>query len=398
MTKTLPYQTTPRTPASDREYWVHTLTTITRPVLEALAKRQLKATMPVEGVGDPRFDRKHFSHLEAMARTLCGLAPWLQTVAATPAEEALRQEFAVLARAAIDAATDPASADFVNFSFSFQPIVDAAFLSHAVLRAPVELWEKLDQRVKDNLVSALKATRSRKPVYNNWLLFAAMTEAALCRMGADWDHMRVDYALRQHELWYKGDGIYGDGQDYHADYYNSFVIQPMLVDILATVADTYPEWQKLQGPVKARARRYGEILERMIAPDGTFPPLGRSLAYRFGAFQHLSQMALQHNLGQQVSPAQVRCALTAMIDRTLSRPGNFDAKGWLTVGFCGSQLHTGEIYISTGSLYLCSAVYLALGLPANDPFWTAPAEAWTSAKMWSGIDVGLDHALDHDVF
>ena len=397
MTLTLPHSF-PSTPITDRAYWVKTLTTITGPVLRALAKRELKATMPVEGVGDPRFDRKHFSHLEAMARTLTGLAPWLETRASDPHEETLRKEFADLARQAIDAATDPASADVVNFGFSFQPIVDSAFLCHALLRAPTELMAKLEPRVKQNLIAGLKATRSRKPVYNNWLLFAALIEAGLKKLGADWDPMRVDYAIRQHELWYKGDGLYGDGADYHADYYNSFVIQPMLVDLMAAVADEYPEWQKLQGPVVKRARRYGEILERTIAPDGTFPPLGRSLAYRFGAFQHLSQMALQHNLGPHVTPAQVRSALTALIDRTLSRPGNFDAQGWLTVGFCGSQLNVGEMYISTGSLYLCSGVYVALGLPATDEFWTAPSEPWTSVKMWSGVDVGLDHALDHDVF
>ena len=34
--------------------------------------------------------------------------------------------------------------------------------------------------------------------------------------------------------WYKGDGVYGDGPPFHWDYYNSFVIQPMLLNILAT--------------------------------------------------------------------------------------------------------------------------------------------------------------------
>ena len=45
-------------------------------------------------------------------------------------------------------------------------------------------------------------------------------------LGADWDRVRVDYALRQHEQWYKGDGTYGDGPDFHWDYYNSLVIHP----------------------------------------------------------------------------------------------------------------------------------------------------------------------------
>ena len=59
-----------------------------------------------------------------------------------------------------------------------------------------------------------------------------MVEAGLAALGADWDATRVDYAVRQHEQWYKGDGAYGDGPAFHWDYYNSFVIQPMLVDVL----------------------------------------------------------------------------------------------------------------------------------------------------------------------
>jgi hypothetical protein len=136
------------------------LVRVSRPVLAALAGRRLKATMPVQGKGDPRFDRKLFSHLEALARTLAGLAPWLDAPGLSGAECELRDEMAELARqgmalgrtpvadctslsltrtslsAALDAATDPASPDYVNFSESFQPIVDAAFLAHAILRAP----------------------------------------------------------------------------------------------------------------------------------------------------------------------------------------------------------------------------------------------------------------------
>lgn len=379
----------------DRKYWVDTLADIAGPVLKTMAEGKLKATMPVEGVGDERFARTHFSHLEAIARTLVGIAPWLESSPSDEAENMLRLEYATLARKAVDAATDPESPDYVNFSFSYQPIVDAAFLSHAVLRAPQELWHKLDDRVKANLVAGLKATRSRKPHFNNWLLFSAMIETALAFMGEDWDRMRVDYALRQHEQWYMGDGVYADGPEFHWDYYNSFVIQPMLVDIIHAVSHEYPEWESLQPAILKRARRYGEVLERFIAPDGTFPPIGRSLAYRFGTFQHLSQMALQHTLGEGIYPSQVRCALTAIIRRTMEVPNNFDESGWLRIGFCGNQPQVGEMYISTGSLYLCSTVFVALGLPAEDEFWSDEPREWTSKKMWSGQAAVLDHALGH---
>ncbi|HEX3046915.1 MAG TPA: DUF2264 domain-containing protein [Bacillota bacterium] len=379
----------------DREYWIAVLEKIAQPVLQALAERKLKKTMPVEGIGDERYDRRHFSHLEALARTLVGTAPWLECPGLTGAEESLRQTYCSLARRAIDAGTDPDSPDYMNFSFSYQPIVDAAFLAQAVLRAPCELWNQLEPRVRCNLVNGLKATRSRKPHYNNWLLFSAMIETALFKMGEDWDRMRVDYALRQHQQWYLGDGYYGDGPEFHWDFYNSFVIQPMLVEIIRQVGPEEPEWAALEPDIRKRARRYGEIQERLISPEGTFPAIGRSLAYRFGAFQHLALMALQHNLPEGVAPAQVRCALTAVIRRMMEAPGTFDERGFLTVGFCGRQPEVGEMYISTGSLYLCTGALLPLGLSPEDEFWMSAPEDWTAKKIWSGANVSSDHALDH---
>ena len=135
------------------------------------------------------------------------------------------------------------------------------------------------------------------------------------------------------------------------------------------------------------------MLERLIAPDGSFPPIGRSLAYRCGAMQLLAQVALRRTLPEGVTPAQVRGALTAVIRRTLEAPGTFDAAGWLQIGFCGHQPGVGERYISTGSLYLCSVGLLPLGLPPADDFWSAPAQPWTSVRAWSGQEFPIDHAL-----
>lgn len=374
-----------------RAYWVRALTKIAGPVLMHLAGRELKKRMPVEA-GDS--GRARYTHLEALGRTLAGIAPWL---ASRPPgdEEKARSRLAGLAQQAIDAATDPLSPDYLNFTEGLQPIVDAAFLAHAILRAPDILWEALDARVQRNLVAALKLTRlQRKPGFNNWLLFSAMIEAALARMGErDWDRMRVDYALRQHEQWYLGDGIYGDGPHFRWDYYNSFVIQPMLLDVLQAVGDEYPEWQRLKEPALRRAQRYAVILERLISPEGTYPVIGRSSAYRFGAFQLLAQIALMRRLPPELSPAQVRCALTAVIHRTLEAPGTFDPDGWLTIGVFGHQPNLGESYISTGSLYLCTTVFLPLGLPPQDPFWKGANAPWTAQKIWSGAQAPIDRAF-----
>src|SRR2546429_698550 len=102
---------------------------------------------------------------------------------------------------------DPASPDFLNFARGRQPLVDAAFLAHAIVRAPGALWEQLDAGTRRNVVAALEGTRAIEPPLSNWLMFSAMIETALSMMGDDWNRTRVDFALRQHEVWYKGDGM-----------------------------------------------------------------------------------------------------------------------------------------------------------------------------------------------
>jgi len=187
--------------------------------------------------------------------------------------------------------------------------------------------------------------------------------------------------------------MYGDGPDFHWDYYNSFVIQPMLVDILQELTRHRKNYEKTYETVVKRAKRYADIQEKLISPEGTFPAIGRSLPYRFGAFQLLAQMTLQHRLSDGLKPAQVRSALSAVIQRMIEAPGVFDSKGWLTIGFMGHQPDIAESYISTGSLYLCSVGLLPLGLPVGDPFWADAPQEWTAKKIWSGQDFPADHAL-----
>ncbi|HEX7714412.1 MAG TPA: DUF2264 domain-containing protein [Bacillota bacterium] len=380
----------------ERDYWVDTLVGISGPVLKALAGKRLMCSMPTGGAAGEREERREFLCLEALGRTLVGIAPWLEGDEGSAAENERREEYRILARQAIAAATDPASPDCANFRSDFQPIVDAAFLAHALLRAPRELWHKLDNPVKVNLIRGLKATRTRKPFFCNWLLFAAMIETFLAKAGEDWDPMRVDYAIKQHEQWYLGDGVYGDGPEFHWDYYNSFVIQPMLVDIVSQIGSEYAEWNELKQVILQRASRYAAVLERLISPEGTFPPIGRSLAYRFGAFQLLAQMALEKNLPPELKPSQVRTALTAVIKRVMRIPGTFDDQGWLKIGFCGSQDGIGESYISTGSLYLCTTAFLPLGLSPDEPFWKDPARDWTAKRIWSGENLPADHAINKE--
>ena len=376
----------------DRRYWLVVTEKISRPVLENLSRRELKKKMPVEE--QPNAKRAAFSHLEAFGRLLCGLAPWLACENLAGDELKSQREFIKLAQISLDAATDPQSPDFMNFSRGGQPLVDTAFLAQGILRAPKVLWEPIEPRVKKQVIEAFKSSRKiPTPAGNNWVMFAATVEAALLEFGEPTLESRLEDCVRKMLGWYLGDGAYGDGKWFHFDYYNSYVIQPMLLDVLAVLEKHDAKFSAARKIVLQRARRWAEIQERLVAPDGTFPALGRSTAYRFGAFQVLAQIAWQHELPDDIRPAQVRSALTAVIRKLIEAPGTFDADGWLQIGFCGHQPALGDKYVSTGSLYLCSAGLLPLGLPPTDEFWNAPAARWTQQKIWAGENLPANHAL-----
>ena len=307
----------------------------------------------------------------------------------------LRAKFIDLSTKSLVNATDPYSPDFLNFNHGGQALVDTAFLAFGLLRAPNQLWGRLNSQQQSNVVAALKASRALKPGENNWLLFSATIEAALWQFTGECETNRIEYAVNRHMQWYLGDGTYGDGHEWHWDYYNSYVIQPMLLEVTRVCADKKNPLGALRPKIVARARRYAAVQERLISPEGTFPVMGRSSAYRFGAFQHLADVALLHELPVDLKPGAVRSGLTAVIRRTMEEQGTFNEHGWLQVGAVGYQPSIRESYISTGSLYLCLNGLVHLGLPAKlMTHWTAPAEPWTQKRIWSGADISPDHAYE----
>ncbi len=368
-----------------RKQWVNEITKIATPVLTALSQDKLKEKMPIEQHSFEYGDRSSFAHLEVFGRLMAGIAPWLELGIDTTEEGIIRKKQLELALKSIENAVDPKADDFMNFTKGSQPLVDAAFLAQAFLRAPNQLWEPLPAQVKKNVIHAFESTRIIRPYYNNWLLFSATIEAFFLKFTDKADLMRIDYAIKKHMEWYVGDGHYSDGEKFHWDYYNSFVIHPMLLDIAKVLVKKNKKRNtQLYQKILKRAQRYSVVLERLISPEGTFPIIGRSSIYRLAAFQTLSQIVLLDTLPKEISYGQVRSALTAVMKRLFEFEGTYNQDNWLQLGVVGHQPKLAEPYITTGSLYLTSVGFLHLGLPPNHPFWTCKSEPWTMVKMWNG--------------
>jgi hypothetical protein len=380
---------------NDRKLWLSYMDKIARPVLSNLAEDKLKEKMPV--VLSPKIDNKESrlkaSYLEAFGRTLSGIGPWLNLEDGSKEELALRDQYRQWTLRAIANAVNPAAKDYLTWNGG-QPLVDASFFALGLVRCPW-LWQHLGHSTKQQVVTALIQTRNTVPVYTNWILFTGMIEAFFCKYGYEYDKVRIEYGIREFaQHWYVGDGLFSDGMNFAFDYYNSYVIQPYLTNIIEALNTKGKSYEWFTPKLDKITKRYAELQERMINADGSFPVTGRSITYRGGAFHHLADMAARKQLPASLHAAQVRGALTAIIKKTIDAPTTFTKDGWLNIGLYGTQPELADFYINTGSLYLCTTIFLPLGLPDTDDFWSSPSEPWTAVKVWSGQDLPADHALD----
>ena len=429
---------------TDRQVWTTLLYRMAQPVLEPMSEGRLQEVMSFESGNlevSPTWDgrNKKVSYMEAFARLMAGLAPWLSLPDDDTAEGLQRRQLREWALKSYANAVDPESPDYLGWQSGGQTLVDAAYLVESFHRGWDALWEPLSTETKLRYVRELQQLHRYDPPYQNWFLFCGMEESFLMkaqksleRSGVDlqaegfqlpiYDAFRIKTAVNKAEEWYIGDGWYADGPSFAYDYYNSYVIHPMYAECCEMVCDVNPRASylihavdpvtyKTLGPterlaqVRERMQKFSVILERMVSPEGTYPVFGRSIPYRLAVFQPLAMLAWQKGLPKELSNGQVRSAITAVMKRMYaadlyelglsatpaSTPTNFNQGGFLTIGFVGSHPNVADIYTNNGSLYMTSLAFLPLGLPADDPFWTDPAEPWTSKKAWEAQDFPKDH-------
>lgn len=382
---------------TDRELWCDILYRMAAPVLSNMSEGKLQENMLVEL--SPTWDGrdKRVTYMECFGRLMAGLAPWLSLPDDDTEESKQRKQLREWALKSYAHAVNPESKDYLLWRKEGQPLVDAAYIAESFLRGYNALWTPLDSLTKQRYIKEFTQLRRVNPPYTNWLLFSSTIECFLKKAGAREDAYRITSALRKVEEWYVGDGWYSDGPDFAFDFYNSFVLHPMYVECLEVMTDG---GKKSGWNLKAanfnrgikRMQRFGIILERFVSPEGAFPVFGRSITYRTAVLQPLALLAWRGWLPKELPNGQIRAAMTAVMNRMFGDNRNFNEKGFLTLGFNGSQPHISDWYTNNGSLYMASLAFLPLGLPAEHPFWTDASQAWTSKKAWGGEEFPKDHA------
>lgn len=296
--------------------------------------------------------------IEALARPLWGIAPWLAGGGSYTRTAALLQD---LARG-FDPEDplywgDPRDND--------QRLVECGAVAAALLVAPDALLEPLPAAARSNLISWIARANAVRVPETNWLFFRVLANLAAHRLGAPRDDARIAVDMDRIESFDVGDGWYSDGASGPSDHYVAFAFHFYGLIYAQLEAKRDPaRCQRLRERATRFARDYAAWFDR----DGAALPFGRSLSYRFaqGAFWGALAWA-----GVEALPWGEIRGLWLRNLRSWMRQPVLDAQGFLVPGYAYPSAAIGEDYNGPASPYWAFKTFLPLALPASHPFWLA---------------------------
>jgi hypothetical protein len=271
----------------------------------------------------------------------------------------------------LDAGTDPANPDrWPTPGELGQAKVEAASLAVGLALTRDLLWDKLSQRVQEQLVAWFETVIGDEYPPINWVWFQIVVEAFLASVGGRYSDEDIDAGLAVHDSLYRDHGWFADGPERAYDHYVgwAFQVYPQLLQLMA------PEDPRVKARAKLDGDRLADFLDdavHLVGANGAPLIQGRSLIYRFAAAAPFWSGQLLGNT--RLSPGVSRRAASGILDYFVKR-GAITDDGLLSIGFHGEFPGMKQSYSGAGSPYWAAKGMMGLALPADHPAWTAVEE------------------------
>jgi hypothetical protein len=250
-----------------------------------------------------------------------------------------------------------------------QAKVECASIAIALHVTRALIWDRLDDRVREQIVAWMAPMIGTVTPNNNWIWFQSLTEAFLRSVGGPFSEADLARNAELTESWYAGDGWYSDGDfgqggNRNFDYYNGWALHfyPLWYCRMTPGAD--------DGVYRDRLRRYLADAGRLIAADGAPLLHGRSATYRLA-------MLAPFWMGEicdatPMTPGATRRAASGVL-KHFAEHGAMD-DGILRPGWHRAFPLIRQSYSGPGSPYWASKGFAGLMLPADHPVWTSVEE------------------------
>lgn len=271
----------------------------------------------------------------------------------------------------LDAGTNPDNPDrWPTPGELDQAKVEAASLAVGLALTREVLWDKLPQRVQEQLVAWFETVIGGKYPPINWVWFQIVVEMFLAGVGGRYSNEDIDAGFAIHDSLYREHGWFADGPERAYDHYVgwAFQVYPQLLQIMA------PADPRVRERAAKDAGRLADFLDdavHLVGADGAPLIQGRSLIYRFAAAAAFWSGQLLGNT--RLTPGVSRRTASGILQYFLDRDA-LNEGGLLSIGFHGAFPGMKQSYSGSGSPYWAAKGMMGLALPADHPAWTAVEE------------------------
>ncbi|MBQ8737655.1 MAG: DUF2264 domain-containing protein [Bacteroidaceae bacterium] len=244
-----------------------------------------------------------------------------------------------------------------------QTLVEFGALAISLSTAKNILWDPLTKEQKDKVAAMMLSYGNGPTIGSNWMFFNVFVISFFKQEGYEVNDWRMEDCLKKLLALYRGEGWYNDAPAY--DYYSMWAFQ-MYGPIWAQMyGHFYPEY------AAQFMKNQADLIDNypyMFNAEGKMNMWGRSIPYRFGAVVPLALLGYQTD--KDINYGWMRRIASSTLLQFLQNP-NLLEDNVPTLGFYGPFEPAVQIYSCRGSVYWCAKAFLALLLPADNPFWTA---------------------------
>ena len=257
-----------------------------------------------------------------------------------------------------------------------QKLVELGGLAVSLLMAPEVFWHPLPQETRDRLAAVFKTYAEGETIDMNWRFFNQCLLSFLHKEGYEVNMKYMEDLLHANLKAYVADGWYHDSPLF--DYYSMWAFQmygPLWVESFGR--EYYPaEAEQFMNHLSEIPKQYPYMFGR----DGKMQMWGRSITYRMGAAIPLALTGLLNS--KDIDYGWMRRICSGAILQFLQNPDFIADDGLPNLGFYGHFENCLQHYSCRGSVFWMAKIFLALYMPADNPFWTQRETegAWTKMK------------------
>ena len=260
-----------------------------------------------------------------------------------------------------------------------QKLVELGGLSVSLLMAPDVFWTPLPQSTRDSLATVLSSYGEAGTIDMNWRFFNMCILSFLDSQGYKVNKAHLEDLLHKNLKAYVGDGWYHDAPLF--DYYSMWAFQmygPLWAESYGKTS--YPAEAK---EFMTHLRDIPNQYPYMFGRDGHMQMWGRSITYRMGAAVPLALTGLLKD--DAIDYGWMRRICSGALLQFLQHPDFLAEDGLPNLGFYGHFEPCLQHYSCRGSVFWMAKLFLALYMPADNPFWTAKETEGAWAQMKKGV-------------